>query len=196
MNVSLKKFQWLAAASLVAVVAGCASSPTIRSDFDPSADFSQYRTYDYFSPLGTDSEGYSTILTNTIKSAVDREMQARGYVKSSSSPTLLVNFGAKVQQKTDVNTVPAAPVGGYYGYRGGFYAPWGGWGNETYVDQYNEGTLNIDLVDPARKQLVWEGVAVGRVSDDTNSASVNAAVTQIFAKYPFTAGSATAQPQK
>ena len=67
----------------------------------------------------------------------------------------------------------------------------GGYGYDTRVDQYVEGTINIDMVDAQRKQLVWEGVAVGRVTKKTQEdrqAALRGAVTEIFAKYPFRAG--------
>ena len=53
------------------------------------------------------------------------------------------------------------------------------------------GTLNVDLIDAQRKQLVWEGVAKGRVTqkDQTDrQAALRAAVTEIFSKFPFRAG--------
>ena len=69
-----------------------------------------------------------------------------------------------------------------------------GWGDDVY--QYTEGTLNIDLVDTRRKQLVWEGVAVGEVQNPETAGSpqsVDKAVAEIFAKYPFRAGVAAPQ---
>ncbi|MNX93688.1 hypothetical protein D3C86_1258840 [compost metagenome] len=87
---------------------------------------------------------------------------------------------------------PLPPPGymGYYAYRGGMYGPWPGYGfyNDTYV--YTEGTLNIDLVDARKNQLVWEGVAQGdasRVDPQDSQPAIDAVVTQIFAKYPFRA---------
>ena len=85
---------------------------------------------------------------------------------------------------------------GYYGYRGGFYDPWGGYGyaTETHVSQYTEGTFNIDLVDAKRKQLVWEAVGVGRITKDTMEnlqERVNEGVPKFFESYPFVAGSGT-----
>lgn len=38
---------------------------------------------------------------------------------------------------------------GYHGYRGDMYSAWGGY--DTTVSEYTEGTLNVDVVDPARK---------------------------------------------
>jgi hypothetical protein len=169
---------------------GCATGPKISADYDRSANFAAYRTFGFYQPLGTDQAGYESLVTQTLKSAVQREMETRGYRFSETQPDLLVNFNAKLAQQTRVSQTPAPPPM-YYGYRRGYYGGWGGYGYETQVDQYVEGTLNIDIVDAKRKQLAWEGVAVGRVtkkSQEDRQAAIRAAVTEIFAKYPFKAG--------
>lgn len=77
---------------------------------------------------------------------------------------------------------------GYYGYRGSLYAPWPMYIDQTVITQYKEGTLNIDVVDSARKQLVWEGVVTNTVTQEDRqnlSTSINRAVTAAFAKYPI-----------
>lgn len=105
----------------------------------------------------------------------------------SAGADLLINFDAELARETRVTQTASAPM--YYGYRRGFYSGWGGY--ETRVDRYAADTLNIDLVDAKRKRLVWEGVAVGRVTDKQRhdrEAMINAAVTEIFAKYPIRAG--------
>lgn len=182
--------------SLLLVLAGwalasCATSPvSTTADYDRSANFSAYRTFGFFDPLGTDTAGYESLVTQTLKSATQREMEARGYIYAATGADLLINFNAKLAQQTRVSQTPAPPPM-YYGYRRGYYAGWGGYGYETRVDQYVEGTLNIDIVDAQRKQLVWEGVAVGRVtkkSQEDRQTAIRAAVAEIFAKYPFKAG--------
>ncbi|MEI2416061.1 DUF4136 domain-containing protein [Orrella sp. JC864] len=177
------------ALAATAALAGCATGPALRSDYDPAADFSRYRTYAYVQPLGTDKAGYSSLLTERLKSATRTQMEMRGYTYSEKSPDLLVNFGARVDTRTEV--VPAPPMP-YYGYRMGFYGPWAGWGWGNEVYQYQEGTINIDLVDARRKQMVWEGVAVSRVrnAEQLNSeTAVAQLVSAIFSRYPFVAGS-------
>ena len=191
----MKALKLLTAGSMTALLAACASGPTVKSDYDHQANFAQYQTFGYMSPLGTDKAGYNTLLTERLKSAARGQMEMRGYTYSATNPDLLLNFGAKLQQQTEV-TPGMAPMGPYYGYRAGFYGGWPGygWGDDVY--QYTEGTLNIDLVDARRKQLVWEGVAVGEVQnpDSANtSQNVDKAVAQIFAKYPFRAGVAAPQ---
>jgi Domain of unknown function (DUF4136) len=189
-NVSVRA---IAATILVAMLGACASSPNIRSDHDPTADFSQYRTYNFFADAGPEATQYQSFFSEYVIAAITREMESRGYTKSDN-PDLLINFNAIVQDKTKVTTTPAPMYGGYYGYRGGFYDPWMGYGQETRVSQYTEGTFNIDIVDAKKKKLVWEAVGVGRVTDDVLEnleAKVNEAVPQYFAKYPYRAGSGT-----
>jgi len=41
----------------------------------------------------------------------------------------------------------------------------------TEIRQYTQGTLGIDAVDVARRQLVWEGFALGRVTERTMGSS-------------------------
>ncbi|CCH10306.1 DUF4136 domain-containing protein [Achromobacter xylosoxidans] len=192
----MKALKMLASGSLVTILAACASSPAIKSDYDRQADFSRYRTFGYMSPLGTDKAGYSTLLTERLKDATRGQMEMRGYVYDAANPDLLVNFNGKLQQKTQVTEAPPPPMGPYYGYRSGFYGGWPGYGWGDTVYQYTEGTLNIDLVDARRKQMVWEGVAVGEVQNPdtaTSSQNIDKAVAGIFAKYPFRAGVAAPQ---
>jgi Domain of unknown function (DUF4136) len=170
----------------VVVFAGCATQPLVRSDHDPDADFGRFKTYGFFDKLGTD-EAYATLLTKYLKEAVSREMERREY-RFSKEPDLQVNFHAKVKEK---QRVVRSPGYGYYGYRWGYYGPWGGYAYDTYVEEYSEGTLNIDLVDRSDMQMVWEGVAIGRVTEkdfQNLKQVVDEAVTAIFEKYPYRAG--------
>ena len=178
--------------SYALVLTGCSSTPQVRSDYDQAVDFSQYRTYNFFSDAGPDSKNYKSLFTQYMTTAIEQEMEKRGYQKSAN-PDLLVNFNANFQDKTKVTTSPS--MGGYYGYRGGYYGGWGGYGmaTDTHVSQYTEGTFNIDLVDARKKQLVWEAVLVGKIKDDSFEnleQKINDGVPRFFAKYPFIAGQA------
>ncbi len=185
--------------AVVSLAAGCASGPDLRSDYDRSANFAEYETYDFYDDAGPGGSNYQDLFSQYVEAAIEKEMQARGYRRSESDPDLLINFNAILEDKTKVTTSPAPMTGygvGYYGYRGGFYDPWYGYGyaQETHVSQYTQGTFNIDLVDAEKKKLVWECVGVGRVTDealDNLEQSVNNAVPKYFAKFPFRAGSGT-----
>jgi len=176
------------------ILAGCSSGANIRSDYDRTADFSQYSTYNFYSDAGPEETNYQSLFSQYMTKAIEREMDSRGYRKADD-PDLLVNFNARLEDKTKITTSPAPMYGGYgyYGYRRGFYDPWMGYGyaTETNVSQYTEGTVNIDLVDARQKKLVWEAVGIGRVRDDTFEnleERVNEAVPKFFESFPFHAG--------
>jgi hypothetical protein len=174
---------------------GCASGPNIMYDYDRSADFGSYRTYNFMEGAGPETGDYQSFFSRYMIDAITVEMEKRGYTKSDN-PDLLVNFNAILQDKTKVSTSPAPmPMGGYYGYRGGMYSGWGvgyGYATETHVSQYTEGTFNIDIVDNAKHQLVWEAVGVGKVTEEALEnleQGVKEGVPNFFAGYPFIAGS-------
>ena len=177
------------AAVLLLALGACASGPAVRAEYDKSVDFSQYRSFGFFSPLGTDRSGYESVVSQYLKAATRRELEARGLRYDESAPQLKVNFNAKLSDKLRTTTMPSAGVGfGYYGYRGGFYSAWPMYPVETTTSSYTEGTLNIDVVDAARRQLVWEGVAVGTVTE-TSAESIrpklDQAVAAVFVKFPL-----------
>jgi len=182
-------------------ISACSSTPDLRSDSDPTADFSNFKTYGFFDEYSTDEKKYTTLVTQYFKDSLRREMNARGYVYSTDHPDLLVNFNANFSEKLKVTNTPTMGVGvgmgypGYYGYRRGGYATYASYNyNTTNVSQYTEGTVNVDLVDASKKQLAWEGVAEGRVHEkkvaDIKNA-VDRVVTMIMAQYPYHAGSNT-----
>jgi hypothetical protein len=175
-----------------ALLAGCATGPRISAEADPRADFSQYRSFAFFSPLAIEPEGYSSASSERMKAAARAQMESRGYVFTSDKPDLWLNINAYTERRTDVSTMPTVDYAYYYSYRArGYYAvPY--WRDRTDVHRYTEGTLNVDLVDAAQNRLVWEGIAVGRVSSKTTpeqrDASIDATMADIFARYPYRAG--------
>ena len=176
---------------------GCATTrqPDIRTDYDRTADFSSYRTYGFPDELGTDRAGYSTLITTYFKSAVNREMQARGYRYVETEPDLLVNFFANVRDVVATRRHPNMWVSyGYYGYRYGLYSAWPLYADGIDTVQYRIGTANIDLVDAERNQLVWEGVAEGRLTReimDNPQPAIDSVVRDLFARYSGHAGKTT-----
>ena len=185
----------LAVAAMWLALSACASLPQVRISYDRSADFTQYKTFAFMSPLATDRGGYQSLVSQELKVATRREMEARGMRMDDVAPQLFINFNAALVDKTRVSSMPVLVNGGfgfygggYYGYRRGAYLPWPQYVDQTIVSNYKEGTLNIDVIDAARKQLVWEGVVTdSNVTQDelaNLSTSLNDAVIAAFAKYP------------
>jgi hypothetical protein len=177
----------LALAAIALVGGGCATTqaPQSRIDYDKTVDFGVYRTYGFPKETGTDRGGYSTLVTSYFKSSINTAMEARGYKYSEERPDLLVNFFMNTREKTEIRSDPLGPSA-YYGYRSGLYSPWANYDMDRTVT-YRVGTINVDIVDAAKKQLVWEGISEGRVSDEALAnpkVTVNAVVTELMRQYP------------
>lgn len=170
------------------ILAGCASTPSVFSQTDPTADFSAYRTYGFSEHPATDNSRYESLITSFLKVAVAEQLDARGLTYDPENPDLVINFYLNTKEKVQSHSVPTMSMSGYYGWRDPFYDPWPGYHYETRITQYTEGTLNIDAADAARKKLVWEGSTVGRITDEVVrnlEASVDRAVADTFSQFPI-----------
>jgi hypothetical protein len=168
---------------LILAISGCQSAPQIHVIKDQSVQFSNYETYGFYPSLEPRGNDYDSATTKYIKAAIRTEMTNKGY-RYDDSPDIWLNFNVYVKDKISVQNVYTAS--NYYMYRRGY----GAWDNYPYLDeritQYTEGTLNIDVIDSKTKRLVWEGIAVGKVSQNTYDnleMKVDEAVQLIFSKY-------------
>ena len=179
------------------VLAGCASGPDIRADYDKAADFGKYRTYGFVTQAGTDSGDFRSLATQMLQNAASREMEARGYTRAEN-PDLVINFKGQLEEKVDIESTPAPYYGPGWGYRGWYGAPYGGYGgSEVTTRRYNVGTLVVDVVDREKRQVVFQGAisdVVTKEMQQNREASINAAVAHVFSKYPFVAGQTAPVP--
>ncbi len=186
-----RRFCGIFLASLLALLTACASTkgPDIRVHSAPDVAFSSFGTFGFPDQTGTDRGGYSTLITNYFKNAVRKQMELRGYRYVDANPDLLVNFYANARERTEIRTMPSMGYG-YYGYRYGLYNAWPLYDNEIDSVTYPVGTANIDIVDAKRKQMIWEGVAQGRITTEDMKqpqAAIDRVVAQLFQRFPGTA---------
>ena len=185
------------------VVAGCASTPTVRSDYDKSADFGRYRTFGFIDQAGGPGDSKSLAM-QALEAAATREMVARGYTPAAENPDLLINFNGKLEDRTDVQSVPGPMYGPTWGYGGWYGAPYGGWGvaasPQVTTRHYQVGTLVMDIVDRERRQVVFQaGIerTITKEMQQNRDKALDAAVVRLFSAYPFVAGqSAPVTPVK
>ncbi|MDE2406527.1 MAG: DUF4136 domain-containing protein [Xanthomonadaceae bacterium] len=191
----LPSFRTLATGSLLALtlaLSACATGPAVRTDHDPAASFGQYRTWGFYQPIAMEQSGYSSWISERIRTDVQREMAARGYQYVDKGADLLVNFQGVVEDKTAVWSVPRSDVDFFYSYRHRAYVAVPIWYDETQVSRYREGTLTVDLVDGQRNRMVWTGSAsareVSKRKPEQKMVDIDQAIAAIFAKYPHRAG--------
>lgn len=187
----------VAGITLAILLAGCASGPDIRGDYDKTADFGKYRTFGFVAQAGTDSSEFRSLATQVLQSAASSEMEARGYTRAEN-PDLVINFKGKLEEKTDIESTPAPYYGPGWGYRGWYGSPYGGYGGtEVTTRRYNVGTLVMDVVDRERRQVVFQGGIEGIVTKEmlqNREDSMRRAVSGIFSRYPFVAGQSAPVP--
>lgn len=189
LSTNLTRPKYLPIAVIVAFLSGCASTPNVISNAAPGTDFSGYSTFGFLDELATDGENYESLESSFLKVAVSQELDARG-LSYSSSPDLVVNFYIHTQEKIRSRKVPT--TGAYYGYRDPFYDPWMDYpAYETRIDQFTEGTLNIDVIDASTDKLIWEGALKGRITDKAIKnleQTIDNAVRAIMTDFPVDPG--------
>ena len=179
---------------LLAVLSACSSGLKVRSDIDPSANFSQYRTYNFFEPMGIEGGYNSPIFGEHFRAAIGGEMSRRSY-RVADKPDLLINVTIRTDDKVRIRSHTSPYMsGGYYGRPGGAY---GGsaigvgvstGGRKTMT---TEASVFIDFVDFKQQRVVWQGVAVVDVNDKVAKQlrdAIFTAVNKVMAEYPHTAG--------
>jgi hypothetical protein len=167
------------------LLAACSPTLKVNSDYDKSVDFSGYKTFAMYS-LQDKSGAISQLNQNRIIDAVKKQMTAKGFTENDANPDVLVNVVTYLKEKQQVTANT-----NYYGY-GGYYRPyaWGGGmasGTTTYSTyNYHDGTLMIDVVDAAKKQLVWQGVGNKEIDKPSKNMdeAINNAVAKILASFP------------
>lgn len=164
--------------TIITIYLSSCSSVQTTADWDPSANFRAYETFNF-------SESFDEIKVGDldkrrIKNAIKVEMEKRGY-QASNQPDLLINGYMTAVEKTVVTNT-------HYGGYGPYYYGWGGWYGTTDVSKYREGTLIISLIDVKEKQLIWEGRAEGidpPSGGKKRAKAIDDIMQQLFWKYPI-----------
>jgi len=157
---------------------GC-TGPKVRTDFDPGADFTTFRSYAFagMSDLNQSGALNNSLLRKRLEAMVGQQLSSKGLrqVGLEEHPDLLVHYWVTVKDKQRIQST--GPMVGPYGRRG--------YGEVTTYD-YEEGTLIIDLVTPSKNELVWRGNIVSTLADskEENMQMVNKAIAKAFEDYP------------
>ncbi len=177
------------------LMAGCAPTVSVTTDYDRSANFSQFQTFGFYQESTMEprdaSVNFDPALDEYLRNAIRQTLTQQGLRSESTNPDLKVAYDVAVDTEVAVNTNYVYPNGfGYgYGYWYGYRYDYGiNRFPATYrtINQYKEGTVVVDLIDPDTNELVWRGVGEGAV-DMTGGISqerINTIVSEILEKYP------------
>ena len=157
---------------------GC-TGPKVRTDFDPAADFTTFRTYAFAGMTDLNQGGAlnNSLVRKRLEQMVGQQLSSKGLrqVGLAEHPDLLVHYWVTIKEKQRVEST--GPMVGPYGRRG--------YGGVTTYD-YEEGRLIVDLVTPSKNELVWRGSIVSILADsrEENLYMVNEAIAKAFEDYP------------
>ncbi|MBZ4334437.1 DUF4136 domain-containing protein [Corallococcus interemptor] len=169
-------------------LASCAGVD-VGTNYDPAAAqrINDFHTYAWLShpQQGNDSRINNDITSAQVTGAVDRDLQSRGYQKvdASENPDFLIGWQGAIDTRLSAETVD-----NYWGYPwdpfwGSYYGP-----SQTYVRQYDVGTLILDVVDAKEKKLVWRGTAQANLGDSpsaqANGEKIEKGVNKMLEKFP------------
>lgn len=176
----MKRFKLFYLAITILAISSCSVSQySVITDHDQDADLNEYKSYywsdEFQNENGKDPLFYNSLTKKRLKTAIESEMEGRGYVLDSSDPDLLVNSRVLVEQKSSQNTYAYSPYAFYY-YP---FAP------TSSTSQRKQGGVVIEFIDKDRKQLVWQGYAPDVLETNTKDKQeeIRNAVSMIFSKY-------------
>jgi hypothetical protein len=166
-----------ATATLMLLFASASFAQQVKTDYDRSANFGQYKTYSW-EKIST----HDPLMVDRIKSAVNAALTENGWkeVPSGGNAALVAIETTRDQQTLDT----------FYNGFGGRWR-WGGFGDvTTTVETYTVGTLVVDMFDANSKKLIWRGSASDTLSNksDKNIKELDKGVNKMFHHFPPGAG--------
>ncbi len=158
--------------------AGKSSAQQVKTDYDRTANFGQYKTYSWEKVKTKDS-----LDVDRIKTAVNAALAAKGWTQVDSGGDVSIVAMEITQNQQTLNTFYDG-FGGGWGWRG---FGGGGFGEATTTtDTYKVGTLVVDLFDTKTKALLWRGTSSDTLSNnsDKNIKNLDKGVEKMFKKFP------------
>jgi Domain of unknown function (DUF4136) len=160
------------------LLAGTTSAQQVKTDYDRSADFTQFKTYSWEHVKTKDA-----LDVDRIKAAVNATLAARGWTLVKTGGDVSIIAIEMTHDQQTLNTFYDG-FGGGWGWRrfGG-----GGFGDATTTTEtYRVGTLVVDLFDSKTKQLIWRGSASDTLSNnsDKNIKNLDKGVEKMFKNFP------------
>src|ERR1700704_1282426 len=165
-----------ASIGLALVLATASFAQHVKTDYDHSANFGQYKTYSWEKVQTKDP-----LLVDRIKSAVNSALATKGLTEVPSGGDVEIFTIETTQNQQTLDTF-------YNGFGGG--RRWGGFGGfgdaTTTVDTYKVGTLVVDLFDAKTDKLIWRSSSTDTLSNnaDKNTKNLGKGVNKMFQHFP------------
>ena len=172
---------------LVVWLAAC-SPVKVQTDVSSTVNLSDMKTFDWLDTTaapGTDARVNNPELAHLVRTATEKNLLKKGFVKNGSAD-FLVNWLGAIEDR--VQTESIQHFYSSYGY-GTLSAGQAAHSKETSaVRSYEEGVIIIDILDPQKQILLWRGKGTRRLMKDMSKAQVtryiNLSVDEILKNFP------------
>lgn len=158
----------------------------VRYNFAAGQDFSKYKSYAWVRPKGADQ--LNDLADQQLKTTVDAELAQKGLTRTEDTKAdLFLAYQVALGQEKQFTSFDSG--WGYGpGWGGGWYGGGGGGMSTTTTSTIHTGQVDVDMYDPALKQLVWRGT-VSKTLDpkakpEKRQKNMQKAFAKLFKKYP------------
>ena len=157
-----------------------ASCDPIKTEYDPKADFTQYKTFCWLQGCEFTFTGPAylddSLVQETVKSAIIAEMKLKGLQYNDNTPDLLIDFHITIENEKVIYYHGIEDEPNYY--RTPFLQP------ESIT--LTKGSLLIHMVDRQRSEVVWQSQAEGYMESppDLSSKNIRNGIGKVLKDYP------------
>jgi hypothetical protein len=156
----------------LAFLGTAAFAQQVHFDYDRSANFGAYKTYQWVDRLPV-APG-DQLLDMDIKRAADEQLAGKGLRRVDSGGDLQVSYQGAVTQEKEFDSIGFGP---------------GWWGDRRITSSTVEtGNLIVEIVDPAAGHLVWRGSASKTLDikedPDRNYRTLQKVMAKLFQNWP------------
>ena len=160
--------------SLFAVLAGAVLLPAqVATQYDRAFNFSTVHTYKWVTIKG--AEQPDQITAQNIQSAVNAQLQQKGFTMVEENPDLLLGYQVAVSQQQQLN---------YWNSGWG----WGGGMGQATTSTIHVGELVLDMYASSAHTLVWRGSTSRTLNPssnpDKNYKNLNKAIEKLLKNFP------------
>jgi hypothetical protein len=160
---------------MLALMGFSCSRVFIEHDYKYTENFAGYNTYAF-----VDCERDTSYICEDVQSAIERQMEARGYEFEPRKPNLLIHFSIYYDNLR------------YQGFDQPSIMNWVATQDEDFTYrpikyELSKGTIMISLLEADKGEVVWRGYATGIFNKNSKKSNYfNNVVRNIFDQYPLT----------
>jgi hypothetical protein len=142
----------------------------VKTEWDKDVDITRYKKFAWkehpFLKSHPEAAQF-TVAAEVIRSKANELLMKRGYEPVDFDPEIYITEFHTARMQREEHSVPVSTYPGAYSWPGAWYS-WSGayftqW--ETYIEDFAEGILVLDVVDAKTNKLLWRAGCKAKIDD-------------------------------